>query len=217
MNALGATVVSILPFDIKEAKYGIYPTHYEVPSPKNDEEFGLCYIPNDCYGLIYQLDGKQIQVPVPPWDVARAIVEDFRRAQLAATPFASAGLFWLPGTYEREEVILKHQKELARVRKEQDEWYKLLVTMADDDYQKTKQRRAVSDLQRFAARSLGLERDWLSVVAEHLKFCPMCGTELRKNVAKCFSCGFIVDQALHDSLMKASIEPIKASASSEKK
>jgi len=209
MNPLGATVVSILPFDIREAKYGVYPTHYDIPGPKKDEEFGICHVPNECYGLVYQLDGKQIQIPIPPWDVARAIVEDYRRAQLAATPTASAGLFYLAGKFEPEEIILHHQKDLARVRKEQEAWYTLLVTMADDDYQKTKQRRAVSDLQRFAARALQLERDWLSIVAEHLVFCSMCGTELRKAVAKCYNCGFIVDQKRYDELVGTAKEEKK--------
>jgi hypothetical protein len=51
----------------------------------------------------------------------------------------------------------------------------------------------ITDLERRAARQLGLEKPWL-YDARPLADCPVCAEKIKHGVAVCRSCGAILDR-----------------------
>jgi hypothetical protein len=51
----------------------------------------------------------------------------------------------------------------------------------------------ITDLERRAARLLGLEKPWL-YDAKPLDDCPVCAEKIKHGVAVCKSCGAILDR-----------------------
>jgi hypothetical protein len=51
----------------------------------------------------------------------------------------------------------------------------------------------ITDLERRAARQLGLEKPWL-YDARPLADCPVCAEKIKPGVAVCKSCGAILDR-----------------------
>jgi RNA polymerase subunit RPABC4/transcription elongation factor Spt4 len=51
----------------------------------------------------------------------------------------------------------------------------------------------ITDLERRAARLLGLEKPWL-YAAKPLDDCPVCAEKIKHGVAVCKSCGAILDR-----------------------
>lgn len=75
------------------------------------------------------------------------------------------------------------------------EMYKRKVREADKLWENPHKRSDISDFHRKAAKALGLERDWLydlKITAE----CPACGERIKPGVAKCKTCGAILDKKL---------------------
>src|SRR2546425_13298119 len=52
----------------------------------------------------------------------------------------------------------------------------------------------ITDVQRRAARGLGLEKEW-SYEPKPLVDCPACGEKVKPGVAVCRACGAILDRA----------------------
>jgi hypothetical protein len=88
---------------------------------------------------------------------------------------------------------LPTEAELADARRRLEEFQRRLVAAADLEWERTKNPMFITDLERRAARHLGLEKPWL-YDAKPLADCPLCAEKIKPGVAVCRSCGAILDR-----------------------
>ena len=84
-------------------------------------------------------------------------------------------------------------EELADARKKLDEFHRRLVEAADLEWERSHNMMFITDLERRAARELGLEKPWL-YDPKPMADCPACGEKIRPGVAVCRTCGAILDR-----------------------
>lgn len=85
------------------------------------------------------------------------------------------------------------EEEIAAATRRLDAFYRRKVAEADREWARSHSYLFLDDLQRRAARTLGLERDWNYELRESEE-CPGCGERLKPNVAVCKSCGAILNR-----------------------
>jgi len=209
MDSTYATLISLLPFDLVEAKPGLNPNEYIIKKSE-DNKIGLTIIPNNIFYLINPdpladaKDTRNIKVPVPAIEVAQSIINDYVNALLGVNPpEAVPGLVAVSGDYtDKKEVGIKFMKEIMFARTNQNNWFRNLVDMADDSWSKTHSPISISDLQRFACRSLELKRDWLNPLpSEQVEKCPVCKNPINLGALKCVACNHILNKVEYDKLM----------------
>lgn len=191
-----STVISIYPFALTEEKPGLLPAVYNIPAGTYEKP-SILYVNDARYFIPRALD----QPPIVAFEggdiVARAIVEDFTKAQLEFTTEAHPGLMWAPGEIKEDQVKYKFAEELKILKLKQDRWFMKLVEKADDDWNKFHHYRSITDVQRRACEFLKLKREWTSV-EDATKFidCPACMTRIRDSVVVCPHCKVIVNEQM---------------------
>lgn len=198
-----ATVVSIVPYEVKRSFPGVFPGYYAVPASLDGQPTTLEV--KDATSYMYVLDGKGVNLLSPGSELANSICNDFISSQLAKLDDAHPGIFWVEGKVAATDVKTKFKSELERAEFVQRNWFKHLVQMADDDWQRYHQYKTIADIQRHAARTLQLERDWIDVMEENRINCPVCTTELRKAAIVCPSCRAILDKEKYKQFQFASV------------
>ena len=134
-----ATVISIVPREVRMMAPGLTPDTYVIP-PAADKDFQILHV-SDSFFYVYRLEGEQIRVNEPGEIVARSIVTTFLGDQLGLSEYGMPGLFWLPGKLTKEEILKTHGKDIDAAHTRQLEWFRTLVNMADDSWQKNRQLR----------------------------------------------------------------------------
>ena len=210
----GATVISVVPFEIIENKPGIYPGTFTVPASK-DEVPQVLNVGESIYFVETSEPGRSITVRCSPNEVARSIVEDYLSSNLAYSSElqAAPGVFWVMGKFSQTEILTKFSKEIETAKKWQLNWFRRLVEMADDDWEKTRQHRTISDMQRFACKAMGLNRPWIiaqqetygQTIAQYSK-CPACQSNVLKEAIVCSSCRCILNIDKYKSMKFAIAE-----------
>lgn len=196
-----ASIISIVPFKVVRQMPGMFPSYLEI-EPGSPEEPRILVVDDGKY-YRYVLDGQSVQLPEFGPQIAKSFVNDYITAQLGRSDDAYPGLFWIEGVVQAADLKSKYKKELDSCKAAQDKWFRNLVKMADDDWQRHHQYKVISDLQRHAARSLNLVREWIDVVAEDRKNCPACGIELKLLTPICFNCKAILDPVAAKSIQFA--------------
>jgi hypothetical protein len=85
------------------------------------------------------------------------------------------------------------EPELAGARRRLEEFQHRLVAAADLEWERTKNPMFITDLERRAARQLGLEKPWL-YDPKPMAECPVCAEKIKPGVAVCRACGAILDR-----------------------
>jgi hypothetical protein len=186
------TVVSLVPFDLHETKPGLFPGEYNIPAAK-DNDFQVFHVGPAKYYIYLDSDRGSHEAFEPDYKVAEAIVNDFCLSQLATGPDAMPGMFCVEGKLSKDDVIIHHEAKLKSARITQNNWYKSLVKNADDDWSRYHQHKIISDLQRFAAKSLGLDREWLIITSDIIKRCGACRVVIDPEAIICSNCRAILD------------------------
>lgn len=207
--AYACTVVSLLPYELHEEKPHMLPSTFIIPAASMDGRVfgilhvreGIHYIPNPL--MDEGKPGSTIKQTTSPAEMARSICEDYNCAHVALGEDAQPGLFWVPGKLTQKDVISYHGKRLLAIKKRQKNWFHNLCVMADADWQKNHDMRAVSDLQRLAAKSLGINREWVEFKMEEMTKCPYCNSSLSPDAAVCANCKEIVNKTKYDNLKRA--------------
>src|SRR5438132_14196669 len=87
---------------------------------------------------------------------------------------------------------------------QQKNWFIKLIKLADDDWEKTRQHKFISDMQRYAAKAVGLERPWIikPMMLEDNKVikCLACQSPISPLAIVCPNCKFILDKEKFESL-----------------
>ena len=85
------------------------------------------------------------------------------------------------------------KEELAEAQKKLEAFHRRLVETADLEWERSHNMMFITDLERRAARELGLEKPWL-YDPKPLADCPACGEKIKPGVAVCRTCGAILDR-----------------------
>lgn len=202
------TVVSLLPFELLEEKPHMLPSAFKVPAAKGYDkpgilhvEEGIHYIPNP---LIDEgKPGSSIRQTTSPNEMARSIVEDYASAHVALSDNGGPGLFWVEGRLTAKQIVEEYADLLGEYKQRQKNWFRNLCALADADWQKNHNMLAVSDLQRAAARDLGIKKDWVEFVAQETMNCPFCTVAIPPAAVKCPNCSEIVDKKRYDEMKGA--------------
>lgn len=198
-----ATIVNLLPRVIKEVKPGLHPSEFIIPKG-SPEKPGLLIISGDVHHLVNPdilSDSKDIQmikVLIPALQCASSIINDYVQSLIAVDGESFPAIFAVKGDYSNpEEVKTKFADKIEEFRVVQNRWFTTLVAIADDTWAKTKSPQGISDLQRDAANSLQLKKEWLgpAVDAEKCKFCGAVASSI-----VCPNCHHVLDEAKYREL-----------------
>ncbi len=198
-----ATVVSICNFPIgPEFKPGLHPSDYSIPAAKDGIPSVL--VINDAFHDVPLLNYKTIRVNVPAEEIARAVCEDWKIAQLQTAVGAMPGVFYVSGEYDGEDILATFPEHIQKARTEHNNWCNRLVKMADDLWQLKRSHRHIATTMINAAKYLNLEnREWASdFKAEDTIRCPGCREFVDSEAAICRHCKTIINMELYESLPK---------------
>jgi len=194
------TVVSLVPFAIPNIhKPGLVPAYFSIPSA--EKEIVLFPVADGARGQYLVDQDKWIELVVSAETIAKSLVFDYIMEQICIVPNeAEPAIFWVPGNFTD---VAKFSKEFAGnielAKKRQREWFLRLVQVADDDFKRTGQSRSVTDLQRYAARELGLTREWITNDPGMITRCKSCYSLVSTEAAICFACHAILNRAKYDT------------------
>jgi hypothetical protein len=153
-----------------------------ISSPQPGEAFAITPI-RGCLGVMDLGDKRTMEYRI----TAREIAEDIARELNGDSGEGSYhGVFVAAGDAPTES-------ELAEAHRHLEEFQRRLVSAADLEWERTKNPMFITDLERRAARQLGLEKPWL-YDARPLADCPVCAEKIKHGVAVCRSCGAILDR-----------------------
>jgi hypothetical protein len=153
----------------------------EVRSPEPGEPYAVTLI-SGRNGFIDMGDKHYSDIRI----TAQEIAEDIAREINGDSGEGSFhGVFVAAGTVPTEA-------ELANARR-LEEFQRRLVVAADLEWERTKNPMFITDLDRRAARQLGLEKPWL-YDSKPLAECPVCAEKIKHSVAVCRSCHAILDR-----------------------
>jgi hypothetical protein len=154
----------------------------QVLSPEPGEPFAITPI-RSCIAKMDLGDKRTVDVPLS----AREIAEDIARELNSDSGDGSFhGVFVAAGEAPTEA-------ELADARRRLEDFQRKLVASADLEWERTRNPMFITDLERRAARQLGLEKPWL-YDPKPLAECPACGEKIKHGVAVCRACGAILDK-----------------------
>jgi hypothetical protein len=154
----------------------------QVRSPEPGEPYAITPI-RGCNGVIDMGDKRITELRI----TAREIAEDIAREINGDSGEGSFhGVFVAAGSEPTDS-------ELADARRRLEEFQSRLVAAADLEWERTKNPMFITDLERRAARQLGLEKPWL-YDSKPLAECPVCAEKIKHGVAVCRACGAILDR-----------------------
>lgn len=186
------TVVSFVPFSIWASKPGLSPCEFSIPP--SDDKPSLLNV-KDGFRLVFDQDSKPMDFPVPGEEIAGSIVNDYVSSLVFTDDTRKPAIFWVPGKFENSDTVEKTFKDkVVEAKQKQSDWFKFLVSVADDDWQLWHQHKVITDMQRHAAKSLNLKREWVQDNPDTFTKCASCMTLISVEAAVCFACKAIINQ-----------------------
>lgn len=199
-----ATVVSVVPLPISEKKPGLYPGQFDIEAAP-DGDIAILVVGISRHYTYLDSDRGSLGQENPPSKVARSIVSDYISSTMHVDEDAHPGLFYVVGKFTKEQIKEQFADKVKLARDKQYEWFKRLVRAADDSWQKERKHNAITNVQRIAARLLGLEREWKEIPkpdvnAVQLVKCPACFAVVHPQQIICGQCQCILDQEAYQNL-----------------
>ena len=164
-------------------RYRNYFGSLEIRSPQPGESFALTSV-RGCIAKMDHGDKHTTDVCITAHEVAEDIA---RELNSDSGEGSFHGVFVAAGD-------APSLAELDDARKRLEAFHRRLVAAADLEWERTKNPMFITDLERRAARLLGLEKPWL-YDAKPLDDCPVCAEKINPGVAVCKSCRAILDPA----------------------
>jgi hypothetical protein len=190
-----STIVSIVPVEIREFKPGLYPGQFNIDACDDPRVPVLYRVAGSKQMISVAGHREPIAMDTPSKTIARAIVTDYIGAHLFATGDASPGLAFVTGDRSREEILKDFPSLLPTLVRQQRLWFTALIKMADNDWNRYHNHKAISELSKIACRAIGLERDWLidNLTPEMQFKCKACRQMLEVGQLVCHHCRAIQD------------------------
>ncbi|SRR6266567_1218544 len=185
------TIVSIFPKEIDEIKFTIEPGKFHIPSGSLEKPSTLI-VGSSSWWKDIDIDQPMLEIPVSSIQVADSIVKDYCNGMLACNMADSMpGLFFVLGEHTSMEITMKYKTKLNETNEKQNNWYKILVKLADSLWARSNGNPLViSDEMRLAARSLNLnDKLWLKdFQITELVRCRFCGGMRNAEYPICPTC-----------------------------
>ncbi len=213
------TIVSIAPFELKVDLPGRSPALFYLRPSTGEPVVG--YVGDGTSVYYMDADRGSLMVMTPSETFVEEIIRSNRDTALLAMEgegkpgvFAVEGRFRWPedaakvAYYERddENVVLRTKtlRDLVdEAAKDQVKWYRKLVALADQlwSHPNGKRPNQISDLQRHAARRLGLIKEWLDkeIVVEAIR-CKFCTAVVDGQAIVCPTCRNVLNTAAYKAL-----------------
>jgi hypothetical protein len=154
----------------------------QVRSPEPGEPFAITPV-RGCTAIMDLGDKRTHEFHLS----AQEIAEDLARELNGDSGEGSFhGVFVAAGPLPTEAALVDARRRL-------EEFQRRLVAAADLEWERTKNPMFITDLERRAARQLGLEKPWL-YDPKPMAECPVCAEKIKPGVAVCRSCGAILDK-----------------------
>lgn len=189
-----STVVSVAPFPLNERKHTVIPSDFSIPPAAYPNGIEILIVSPAITMLYLDADRGSTKVPIDSWELANSIVNDYVKTVLSYRPGAGPGFFALEGDYTIPQVEQEQRAKLVGARDSQKRWFQNLVRLADDDWAKYRQHRSISEVQRIAAKSLSLQREWITSIPEKENLCPVCRDLVDPLAIMCKNCKFIINE-----------------------
>jgi len=188
-----ATVVSLLPVEIKESKPGLYPGTYVIPPAPARGDFSILVV-HDGVHYVPQLERPPYQAVTLAREIAKSLVDDYKEGSLGIDEGAEPGLFFTSGELTKEEVKKELKEKLLDAADKQLHWYIALVKIADIEWaQHVGNHNVISTMMRHAAQALGLEKEWMIDPNQlQLIYCPVCRNNVSAHALVCGACRAIL-------------------------
>ena len=129
-------------------------------------------------------DKRTLDVPITAREVAQDVCREINADGGEDSFF---GVFVAQGEKPEDDEIVEARRRL-------EAFYRAMVASADREWERSHSYLFINDVQRRAARHLGLDKDWFYQPRETAD-CPGCGEKVRAGVAVCKTCGAILDRA----------------------
>jgi hypothetical protein len=203
---MDCTVCNYTPFKYAELKPGQVPDMYIIPSAQgnNDELPGILHVKNTHANLYMPLQEYTYRVPIPGDDLADDLVKSLISAKLCyEMNVAEPGIFWLEGHHSAYVVNKDFKSKVDDALQKQHVWLERLVKLGDDDWQKYRQHKFITEVQRWAAKKLGFKKEWAAIAPNapvETTNCPYCGTLTFKGIAVCPNCKQVIDPVLYKQI-----------------
>lgn len=185
------TVVSIFPKEIDEVKCTIEPGRFHIPAGTLESP-SVLVVGSSSWWRDIDVDQPMLEIPVGSIQIADSLVKDYCNGLIGCNMSDSMpGLFYVQGPVNSLEVKTKYKEKLAEMNTKQNNWYKLLIRLADSLWSRTNNNPlTISDEMRLAARSLNMnDKPWLKdfTTVEMVK-CHACGTLKNPEYPICPTC-----------------------------
>lgn len=172
------TLISIYPKEVYAEKCTVDPGMFTIPAG-TFEKPSVLIVGSSSWWKDIDMSQPMLEIVVGSIQMANSIVNDYCNAVLGSDmSSAMPGLFFALGEHTSNEIKIKYAKKLEEVKNKQDNWYKILVKMADILWARTNNNPIViADEMKLAARSLNLnDKAWLKdfQMAELIR-CLFCG------------------------------------------
>jgi len=166
------------------------------------EKPALTYVDSGRFGVYLDADRGSFPVAVSADKIAESVVNDYCTTLLAYSEDAGPAILAFPEVVTEKDLTSKYSKLVQEALDRQQRWYKQLVALADDDWSRHRRHATISNLQREAARSLKLEREWLFLIEDtkvdvtQIHLCPACKAPVVVGASVCQVCRCILDPKL---------------------
>jgi hypothetical protein len=172
------TLVSIFPGRIDELKHTLEEGRFTIEAGSYEQPSTLL-ITGHSWWKDYDWEQPLLEISVSSIQISDSVIKDYCNSMLGSNMDDSMpGLFYVLGELNAVEIKMKYKNKLAEVKAKQDNWYKILVRIADSLWARTNGNPlAIWDLMRLAARELNLnDKPWLKdfQIAELVR-CFACG------------------------------------------
>ncbi len=179
MNQDTATIVNLTEQSwVLQRSYGAF----AVGARESGEAYSLLRVASRT-ALMDLGDKRTLDVPIS----AREVAEDLcREMNSDGGDDSFFGVFVAKGDKPTRAELSEAQERLKA-------FYQRLVAVADREWERSHSYLFINDVQRRAARHLGLDKEWHYKAQETIE-CPGCGEKIKPHVAVCRVCGAILDK-----------------------
>lgn len=185
------TIVSIFPKEIVEIKHTIEPGRFHIPAGSLENP-GVTVVGSSSWWKDIDVDQPMLEIPVSSIQIADSVIKDYCNGVLGCNMGdCMPGLFYVLGVANSMEIKMRYKNQLQEVNERQNNWYKILVRLADSLWARSNNNPLViCDEMRLAARSLNFnDKPWLKdFQIQELIRCKFCGGMRNPEYPICPSC-----------------------------
>lgn len=172
------TIVSIFPKEINEEKVTIYPGKFHIPAGSSEHP-AILVVGSSSWWKDYDFEQPLLEIVQSSIQISDSVIKDYANGMLGCNMGDTMpGLFFVLGEHNVIDIKTKYKFELDKAKVKQDNWFRVLVKLADSLWARTSGNPlAIWEEMRIAARELNLnDKPWLKdyQMAE-LTRCAACG------------------------------------------